>query len=268
MHFPMDFTSGSLVLGVLNGTMLGNARLVPGVLGNALYLDGQRGSRVDYGVHTQGCFFDPDQCVDGTTQSLWLKLHEYPTQSQAVIDTGACQAAAVGFCLNLQKNSRMRFEYLGRSGYSGVEFPSPSLFDWHFFVVTIEDGVINVYVDGINVGPTSTSWTTPRRLPFTRAGIFHIGPWTGVGRARTCHVTLSELCIWYEVLRRTELMLVHMLRLWSWCWDPNSQIAKTLVSTAIRYRSDAKVSDRCLIDVAPRVLVIWAWSPCPSTELY
>ena len=220
MHFPMDFTSGSVVLGVLNGTMLGNARLVPGLLGNALYFDGQRGSRVDYGLHTQGCFFNPDQCVNGTTHSLWLKLHESPTDYQAIIDTGAWQAAAVGFCLSLQKNSRMRFEYLGRSGYGVFDFPSPSLFVWHFVVIIVE-GVISVYIDGINVGPTSTSWTVPRRLPFTRAGIFHIGPWVGADRAHTCHVTLDELSVWYEVLSPTELMLVYMLRMWSWCWDPN-----------------------------------------------
>ena len=38
-----------------------------------------------------------------------------------------------------------------------------------------------------------------------------------------------------------------------------TQIAKTLKSTSIRYRSDGKVSDRCLIDVDPMVFAIWGW---------
>ena len=37
-----------------------------------------------------------------------------------------------------------------------------------------------------------------------------------------------------------------------------SQIAKNIGSMSIRYRSDAKVSDRCLIDVDPTVFAIWA----------
>ena len=36
-----------------------------------------------------------------------------------------------------------------------------------------------------------------------------------------------------------------------------SQIAKTLGSTSIRHQSNAKVSDRCLIDIDLRVCVIW-----------
>ena len=36
-----------------------------------------------------------------------------------------------------------------------------------------------------------------------------------------------------------------------------TQIAKTLGSMSIRYRSDANVSDRYLIDVDPRVFAIW-----------
>ena len=44
------------------------------------------------------------------------------------------------------------------------------------------------------------------------------------------------------------------------------KIAKTLGSTSIRYRSDAKLSDRCVIDVDPMVFAIWAKTP-KSIEL-
>ena len=37
----------------------------------------------------------------------------------------------------------------------------------------------------------------------------------------------------------------------------SAQIIKTLWSISVRHRSDAKVSDRCLIDVDPMVFVIW-----------
>ena len=38
-----------------------------------------------------------------------------------------------------------------------------------------------------------------------------------------------------------------------------TQIAKTLGSTSIRHRSDAKAPNRCQIDVALRVFVIWIY---------
>ena len=42
-----------------------------------------------------------------------------------------------------------------------------------------------------------------------------------------------------------------------WYIKELSQIAKTLRSTLIRYRSDTFVSDRYLIDIDPRVCAIW-----------
>ena len=37
----------------------------------------------------------------------------------------------------------------------------------------------------------------------------------------------------------------------------SSQVAKILGSMSIRHWSDTKVSDRCLVDIDPRVFVIW-----------
>ena len=45
----------------------------------------------------------------------------------------------------------------------------------------------------------------------------------------------------------------------------SSQIAKTLGSMSIRYRSGTKVPDRYLIDVDPRVFAIWDWCCAPSS---
>ena len=42
-----------------------------------------------------------------------------------------------------------------------------------------------------------------------------------------------------------------------WSMQTCSHITKTLGSTSIKHRSDAKVSDRCLINVVPRVSAVW-----------
>ena len=48
-----------------------------------------------------------------------------------------------------------------------------------------------------------------------------------------------------------------------------TQIAKTLGSMLIRYRSDTEVSDRRLIDIDPRVIALWAalWERNPFVAI-
>ena len=226
----MDVASGSIVIGVLSGTMLGNARLVPGVLGNALYLDGQMGTRVEYGVHTQGCFFDPDRCTDGITISLWLKLHEYPTQFLAIFDSGGCKQEGTGFCFNLQPSAKMRFEFLRRSGYDSCEFSAPSLYDWHFFVMTVYDSTITVYIDGNDERPDSVCWPAVRVAPFAVDALFYIGAWAAGGTGG--HVTLDELSVWYDVLDPMDLLLVHMHGILPWWWHNHAKGAALHLQTS------------------------------------
>ena len=63
-------------------------------------------------------------------------------------------------------------------------------------------------------------------------------------------------------------------RIMSWWWPISSPVANHSFQTAsafesisIRHRSDAKVSDRCLIDVGPTVLAIWEVHNCSSRVL-
>ena len=55
MRFPLDVTDGDTLVGHLNGILEGGVSMAPGVWGYALYIDGQPGSRVEHGVHTEGC---------------------------------------------------------------------------------------------------------------------------------------------------------------------------------------------------------------------
>ena len=69
VKLPMERGSdknGTYVLSLIKGT----ASLVPGVLGNALYID----DSVAYSLGTkqETCFFDPTHCSAGSTLSLWV----------------------------------------------------------------------------------------------------------------------------------------------------------------------------------------------------
>ena len=211
LHYPMDVASENVVLGVINGTMFGNARLVPGVLGNALYIDGQQGSRVEFGVHTQGCFFDPNQCTNGITISLWLKIHELATGFLGVIDSGGCSRTSYGICFNFQANGKIRFELLNQVGYNMSAFPAPSPLEWHFIVLIHLNGNIMVYIDGAK--SALKTWAPVRQTAYSRSSRFFIGAWSSGGYGG--HATVDELSVWYKALEPTDLLLVHMHEIWS-----------------------------------------------------
>ena len=58
----MDEAHLGIVTGYMNGTLNGNAQIAPGMVNNALYMDDQPGSGVNFGKRTEGCFFFPDEC--------------------------------------------------------------------------------------------------------------------------------------------------------------------------------------------------------------
>ena len=70
-----------------------------------------------------------------------------------------------------------------------------------------------------------------------------------------------------EVLRTATLWCIHNCPLCLLSMITLSQVAKTFGSPSIRNRSDAKVSDRCLIDVDPMASTIWNNDQSPHRQL-
>ena len=106
MLFSMDVIERNILIGHLNGTLQGDPGILPGIRGNALYFDGLPGSRVVYGVHTEGCFFDPHQCDQGITLSIWLVSHETSSRFQIIFDSGGCNKYGIGFCIYFDGSRR------------------------------------------------------------------------------------------------------------------------------------------------------------------
>ena len=93
--FPMYVIEKNILIDHLNC----DPSILPGIRGNALYFDGLPGSRVDNGVHAEGCFFNPHQCDQGITLSIWLVLHESLSRFQIITDNGGCNPYGIGFCI-------------------------------------------------------------------------------------------------------------------------------------------------------------------------
>ena len=215
LHFPMDVVNGNLLVGPLDGTLLGNARVVPGMHGHALYIDGQTGSRVDYGMHKGGCFFDPDQCTEGITFSFWLMIHEDQGSFDIIFDNGGCWRWSVGYCIVLVTDKNIEVWVLRRAGYRKHVLPSMPIHQWHFWVVTYTSDDVNVYINGCNSAPFSIENVTPRAQDLTESAEFHIGDWSGGGLAP--HMTFDELMVWYKVLTVDQIWQLYVQggRVWT-----------------------------------------------------
>ena len=195
----MDAVNGNLLVGSMDGTLLGNARVVPGMYGNTLYVDGQSGSRVDYRVHINGYFFDPDQCTQGITISFWLIFHDDQANYDIIFDTGACRRRSVGYCIVLVTGKNIRVLLLRRAGYRKYVLQSTPIHQWHYWSVTYNSDDVNVYINGCNSSPFAIEkYDSPRSEAHTENAEFHIGDWSGGGLAP--HMSIDELMVWYEVL--------------------------------------------------------------------
>ena len=190
---PMEEARGSTLRGYIDGGLEGSARLVPG---SALYIDGQQGSRVGYGVHTHGCFFKPDQCNQGLTFSVWLMLKERLSAYELIIDNGGCRPKGVGYCLYVTSDNAIRVTTMKENGSYTRYIPIPAVFEWHLFIITSIKGQIKMYIDGCDVEPYSNAYNRPRSDPHTEDSQFHFGDWSATG-GKAAHFVLDELMVWY-----------------------------------------------------------------------
>ena len=239
LNFPMDAVTGNLLFGSMAGTLLGNARVEPGMYGNALYIDGQTGSRVDYGAHKDGCFFDPDQCIEGITFSFWLMIHEDEAVFDIIFDSGGCRAMSVGYCVILKTGKTIEVRVLRRAGYRKHVLPSTPIRQWHSWLVTHTSSDISVYINGCNTVPFAIESDSPRVAAHTEDADFHIGDWSGGGLAP--HMTIDELMIWYKVLTVDQIWQLYVQggMVWNTMMSLDGSIFHV---TALYWRGDPTVT--------------------------
>ena len=204
MVFPMDEAQGSTLKGYIDGYIEGSASLVSGFRGNALYIDGQQGSLVTYGVHANGCFFEPGQCTQGITFSFWLMLKERLSAYKLIIDNGACRPSGVGYCLYVSSDNTIRLATKDKNGHYFRKMPIPAVSEWHLFVITSINGQMKMYVDGCDTEPYSKGSNKARSAPHTEDSQFHIGDWSATG-GKAAHFVIDELMVWYQVLDKEDI---------------------------------------------------------------
>ena len=72
----MDEIVGGEVSGSVPGAVVGDVKLVRGVRGQALYMNGID-QRVDLGNQRHNCMGDLSKCKNGFVMAMWLQMHKY-----------------------------------------------------------------------------------------------------------------------------------------------------------------------------------------------
>ena len=212
MRFPIDVTNGNEVIGYLGGALEVGSHLSAGAHGNTLYFDGQMHSRIDYGVYTVGCFYDPIQCGQGITLSFWLMLHERTPDLDTIVNNGVYGFNGIGFCFYLFQDNNdynIGFGARDRTLSHVYSVPRPPAAQWNLFTITFINGDIKMYINGCDSQPYSSGHIVPRPDPYTEDFTFHLGDWPIVG-GTSSNVALDELMVWYRVLAVDEIWALYM----------------------------------------------------------
>ena len=78
--FPMDAMVDGMILGSINGRVVGGIQLIDGKKGKALYTNGVD-QWVDLGNQKDNCMGDMEKCSNGFVIALWLKMYRNGTDA-------------------------------------------------------------------------------------------------------------------------------------------------------------------------------------------
>ena len=204
----MDVAHLGIVVGYMNGTLNGNAQIAPGMVNNALYMDDQPGSGVNFGKRTEGCFFFPDECDQGITISFWEKLMLTQPKVAFLIENGGCRPNAVGFCIFMNK----KFQFIPKFRLKDTKivsvFTAPSFYKWHLITISHIGRSMTVYVDGCDATPYTSTTRTVLTRQVTENPKFNLGAWSLA--SVNVPFAIDELNVWYEVLTTDEIWRLYI----------------------------------------------------------
>ena len=195
MDLASDMTT---LIGPINGTLLSGASVIPGVTGTAFYT-GAGGGYLDLGVFPGGgCLHYPDDCPDGISIALWLKIYELPAPNTlaTIMHTGGYWYNSVGYWFYLGHDV-IGFTARHELPASAAEFAVLPLHEWFHITVSYKDTHTAIFVNGCPSEMIGGSqWE--RGAAFTQITRFTFGCLDG--GLRPTHVAIDEVVIWYIAL--------------------------------------------------------------------
>ena len=226
---PMDFViNGGVLLGSIDGVLHGGASVIPGQFGSALKLNGNN-QYVDYGLHLDKCYHNPDKCSDGMTFALWLNAHAY---NIVIMDTGGMDTYSVGYWLLITSGRSIKISIKNESMYNQYEAPDFPLNEWIHIVFTwtpSNTGLIHLYINSCGVDATNEKGhavNLARFRPINNIHKFSIG--SGFDGSRLfANADIDELIFWNQDLGPFEVWQLYVFGGGMWMYRKVSNIRRT-----------------------------------------
>ena len=213
LTLDMDVIKENTMIGPINGTVFGNASLIPGKFGNALSTDNKSSQFIKYKKALSECFSNPEVCgADGLTYSLWVQMldpQQNASDKHTVLDSGGCYVQLTGLCLR-QIGWDARLEVFITTSTYMYSFISPpgtwELGRWLHIVFTwSHNSTIAVFVNGCIVRGTAFSG------PYSPAfGNYPFVLGASTLRQYFAHLNLDHILIWYDTLTSYEVWQLYV----------------------------------------------------------
>ena len=135
----MEQIFGEVLSGSIQGAVIGDVKLIRGVRGQALYVNGID-QRVNLGNQRHSCMGDLRKCNNGFVMAMWLQMHKYdepgPYNDEYYISNGGHTMKSIGIALLMREKQLLamfRTETRLWEVYYGNGF---SLHTWYHVVLT------------------------------------------------------------------------------------------------------------------------------------
>ena len=214
----MDILDGGMLLGDINGTVIGGVSLTKGFKGNGIDLDGNGA------VHFKqrdGCYANLEHCTQGMTFATWVIVYQddgYAT----LFDSGGTIKACVGHAVvMIMRRNVTRIVIKSTDSYLRLEFPfSRSLLgQWTHFAYTWrkENSSIHAFINGCDVGKENTLHRTTRTNAITDNCTVTFGTRSTKNQdiimKDTIRAKVDETKFWYQVLPPEEIWKLYLHQL-------------------------------------------------------
>ena len=210
----MDDIQGSLLQGTITGIVNGGANIIPGRVDGALHLNGID-QNVNFGPHTSACHHTFQECPDGVTWAMWLKLEGQ--QNSKIIDSGGNLPWSMGYCMHRHKTGWVNIVITNTTHVHILNLRHWELGYWVHLVFSlhpITGGVI--YLNGCKDPAFSYRTLFPRRGTITRYYPFIVG--SKVSDRDYAVMDIDNLLIWYNVLTPEDVLTLYLqggdFRIW------------------------------------------------------
>ena len=205
LRLPMDVTDNRVLLGDITGTLHGGASTIPGKVGFALHTSGND-QYVDYGLHLDKCYQNPDKCGGGITFALWLNVHAYDS---VILDTGAMDSGSIGYYIFITPEHSIKISVKDTSMYHQYEAPQFPLNEWVHLVFTWPShaGLVHLYINGCDADATNEkgyAYNLARFSSLSSQYKFLLGAALN-GIRSYAHADMDELLFWDRVLQPLEV---------------------------------------------------------------